>query len=64
MHPRSRKAEQLARAKLRAKKLENTKEKVNVKKSPLLLRLSWFQEILKDSETIPTPEDINEWIKM
>ena len=30
----------------------------------LVLRLSWFQEILKGSDTCPTPEDINEWIKM
>ena len=30
----------------------------------LVLRLSWFQEILKGSETGPTMEDMDEWIKM
>jgi hypothetical protein len=64
IHPLSRKAGQLARVKHRQVKLESTKEKVHIRKSPLLLRLSWFQEILKDSDTIPTAEDLNEWIKM
>ena len=79
IHPRSRKADQVNRAKLRKQKLEGAHDKLMIRKNAtgkkrkvfsiirfnfLVLRLSWFQEILKESETGPTMEDMNEWIKM
>lgn len=81
IHPRSRKADQVNRAKLRKQKLEGAHDKLMLRKNAtgkrskffvffflssliLVLRLSWFQEILKGSETGPTMEDMEEWIKM
>lgn len=63
-HPRSRKAVQLARAQLRRQKLDFAKERLLTRKNALILRLSWFQEILRGMDSVPTLEDINEWIKM